>query len=43
VSEAAQRLLDGKYHLADKRTIDVKGKGSMHAWLLAGRRPTPDN
>jgi class 3 adenylate cyclase len=38
VSEASQRLLDSRYRCTDRRTIEVKGKGRMDAWLLGPRR-----
>jgi len=37
LSGAARRLLDGKYRLQLRGTIDVKGKGAMETWLLEGQ------
>jgi class 3 adenylate cyclase len=37
LTDASRRLLDGKYRLALRGTIEVKGKGAMETWLLEGR------
>jgi adenylate cyclase len=36
LSGASRRLLEGKYRLALRGTIDIKGKGEMETWLLEG-------
>ena len=38
VTEAVQRRLKDRYEFSRRDTIDVKGKGRMGAWLVAGRR-----
>jgi adenylate cyclase len=35
LSEASRRLLDGKFRLQPRGTVEIKGKGSMETWLLA--------
>ena len=37
LSEASRLLLDGKYRLKRRGTIEVKGKGEMETWLLDGK------
>jgi class 3 adenylate cyclase len=37
LSDASRRLLDGKYRLHPRGTIEVKGKGEMETWLLEGK------
>jgi class 3 adenylate cyclase len=37
LSAASRRLLDGKYALRSRGTIEVKGKGAMETWLLSSR------
>lgn len=39
LSDAARRLLDGKYRVRPRGSIEVKGKGEMETWLL--ERATP--
>ena len=39
LSDAARRLLDGKYRIRSRGTIDVKGKGEMETWLLERQAP----
>ena len=39
LSDAARRLLDGKYRIRSRGTIDVKGKGEMDTWLLERHAP----
>jgi class 3 adenylate cyclase len=36
VSEATYRKLAGRYRFEERGMIEVKGKGPMAAWLLAG-------
>jgi class 3 adenylate cyclase len=36
LTAASRALLDGKYRLQRRGTIDVKGKGEMETWLLEG-------
>jgi adenylate cyclase len=37
LSAASQRLLEGKYRMTPRGTIEVKGKGAMETWFLHGR------
>ncbi len=37
LSGAARQLLDGKFRLQYRGAIEIKGKGAMDTWLLAGR------
>ena len=41
LSAASRQLLDGKFRLRHRGTIEVKGKGEMETWLLEGRRHEP--
>ena len=36
LSDATHRALVGKYQMRERGTIEVKGKGAMRTWLLAG-------
>jgi class 3 adenylate cyclase len=36
LTATARGLLDGKYRMTPRGTIDVKGKGTMETWLLEG-------
>ena len=38
VSDDTRRLLDGRFHLTSRGTIEIKGKGAMITWILDGRR-----
>jgi class 3 adenylate cyclase len=37
LSAASRQLLDGKYRLQHRGTIEVKGKGEMDTWFLEGK------
>jgi class 3 adenylate cyclase len=37
ISDVTRRLLDGKYRVRERGTIEVKGKGAMATWLLEGK------
>ena len=39
LSAASRQLLDGKYRLQPRGTIEVKGKGEMETWFLEDRLP----
>jgi adenylate cyclase len=42
IGEATRRLLDGRFEFEDRGTIEVKGKGRLHAWLLLERASSSD-
>jgi adenylate cyclase len=39
VSDTCRRLLEGKFRLVHRGSIEVKGKGAMETWLLEGVAP----
>jgi class 3 adenylate cyclase len=39
VTEATHELLVHDYEFEERGTIDVKGKGTLHTYLLVGRKP----
>jgi adenylate cyclase len=39
VTADVHRKLQDKFHFQDARALDVKGRGVVETWLLAGRKP----
>ncbi len=42
LSEASYGLLEAKYRMTARGTVEIKGKGPMQTWLLDGRKGASD-